>query len=626
MDMILAPIPILLVDDDPHARETLRDVLESEGYRVHAVGVGAQAIEEVRRRHYDAALVDIRLPDLDGLIVLEILLQLDPKLPVILLSGYATVENTVQALNRGAFAYVLKPYNLDEVKATLRRAIEMKTLAMKAERAELQLRESEERFRSVVQSATDAIILADGNGSILSWNNGARRLFLYTEQEILGEPLARLLPESYRAAHEQGMAREKGSGPRCMVGRTLEMHGLRKDGTQFPLELSIATWQTKDATFYSGIIRDITERKQGEEALRRAYHETENILASLPSSIFIVNENRQIVYANSLASHHFGLAGASLLGRCIFDIVPIPRGPWDRLAANLPFSASHNGHPVHDGEFESRKSIYQYRMFPVALYGTDEAQTGVVISDITEQKQLQDQLIQAEKLSSLGTLVSGMAHEINNPMHGILAMAEIILEETDPEKIREYAQDIVSYSKHAATVVRDFACYARPASGDREVEIDLNERLLEALKMVRRNPQFGDIEIVKDFAPLPSLWVRRSEIDQVFVNLISNAAHAMAGQGCLTLRTCADGDRITASITDTGSGIPRANLSRIFDPFFTTKDPGKGTGLGLSIVYKIVSKYEGTLTVDSEEDKGATFSIHFPAAKVCRKEAHHGVA
>jgi signal transduction histidine kinase len=219
-----------------------------------------------------------------------------------------------------------------------------------------------------------------------------------------------------------------------------------------------------------------------------------------------------------------------------------------------------------------------------------------------------------------------MAHEINNPMHGILAMAEIILEETDPEKIKEYAQDIVAYSKHAATVVRDFACYARPASGDREIEIDLNERLLEAVKMVRRNPQFGDIEVVKDFAALPRLWVRRSEIDQVFVNLISNAAHAMAGHGRLTLRTRATPDCISASVIDTGTGIPKANLTRIFDPFFTTKDPGKGTGLGLSIVYKIVSKYEGTLTVDSQEGTGTTFSVHFPVVKAYQKEAPHGVA
>jgi signal transduction histidine kinase len=109
------------------------------------------------------------------------------------------------------------------------------------------------------------------------------------------------------------------------------------------------------------------------------------------------------------------------------------------------------------------------------------------------------------------------------------------------------------------------------------------------------------------------------------VNLISNAAHAMAGHGRLTLRTQATPDRISASISDTGIGIPKVNLTRVFDPFFTTKDPGKGTGLGLSIVYKIVSKYKGTLTVDSEEGKGTTFSVHFPV-QVYQKEVPHGVA
>jgi len=143
--------------------------------------------------------------------------------------------------------------------------------------------------------------------------------------------------------------------------------------------------------------------------------------------------------------------------------------------------------------------------------------------------------------------------------------------------------------------------------------------------MVARNPQFGNIEVIKDFAPLPPLWVRRSEIDQVFVNLISNAAQAMAGHGCLSLSTRVETNRITASVSDTGCGIPKANLPRVFDPFFTTKDPGEGTGLGLSIVFKIVSKYEGTVSVDSEEGKGATFTVHLPVMKLGRKEAHDGV-
>jgi two-component system, NtrC family, sensor kinase len=382
----------------------------------------------------------------------------------------------------------------------------------------------------------------------------------------------------------------------------------------------------KDRTFHGGVPRNITERKQAKQALWRAYHETEKILASLPISILIVNGEHHIIYANSMASHHFGFPNSPLVGRSLFEVLPIPPDQWNRVTVEVPSSASPHGHPLHDGEFETQKRVYQYRLFPVALDGADEAQAGLVISDITEQKQLQDQLIQAEKLSSLGTLVSGMAHEINNPMYGILATAEIILEETDPTKIKEYAQDIVEYSKHVAAVVRSFACYARPASGDQKIEIDLNERLMEALKMVARNPQFGDIEVIKDFAALPPLWVRRSEIDQVFVNLISNAAQAMAGRGCLTLTTRIDTNRIAASVSDTGSGIPRANLTRIFDPFFTTKDPGEGTGLGLSIVYKIVSKYEGTVSVESEEGKGTTFTVHLPVMKLGRKEAHDGMA
>jgi two-component system, NtrC family, sensor kinase len=235
-------------------------------------------------------------------------------------------------------------------------------------------------------------------------------------------------------------------------------------------------------------------------------------------------------------------------------------------------------------------------------------------------RQLQEQLIQAEKLASLGTLLSGMAHEINNPVHGILAMAEVILEETDPLKIKEYAEDIAEYSKHVAAVVHDCASYARPASRDTEMQIDLNERLLEAVKMVRRNPYFGNVEVTTRFGELPTLSARRSEIDQVFVNLISNAIQAMQGEGRLTLSTRAEADIISVSVTDTGPGIPEANLKKIFDPFFTTKESGKGTGLGLSIVQKIVSKYGGTVIVESQEAKGATFLVQFAIRKSATKE------
>ena len=233
--------------------------------------------------------------------------------------------------------------------------------------------------------------------------------------------------------------------------------------------------------------------------------------------------------------------------------------------------------------------------------------------DVTDDKHLQDQLIQSEKLTSLGTMVSGMAHEINNPAQAILSMAELIQEEKDPAVIKEFAADIVGYARHVSNVVRDFAGYARSAGRDGETEIDVAERLMEAVKMARRGPHFGYVDVVTRFDAPTFLRARKSELDQVFVNLINNATQAMDGKGRLTLGAAQDGAWIDVTISDTGPGIPAAVRPRIFDPFFTTKAPGKGTGLGLSIVHKIVTRHAGTITVDSTEGEGTTFRLRFPA-------------
>jgi signal transduction histidine kinase len=144
------------------------------------------------------------------------------------------------------------------------------------------------------------------------------------------------------------------------------------------------------------------------------------------------------------------------------------------------------------------------------------------------------------------------------------------------------------------------------------MDIDVAERIKEAIRLVQRCPQFGHVEVVTRFERTPTFRARRTEIDQVFVNLVSNAVEAMSGTGLLTVQVSHGEEKIAVVIQDTGCGIPPDLMGKIFDPFVTTKDPGKGTGLGLSIVYKIVAKYGGRITVDSEEGKGSTFTVTFP--------------
>ena len=368
------------------------------------------------------------------------------------------------------------------------------------------------------------------------------------------------------------------------------------------------------------------ERKQAERALQQAYDETEKILASVPGAILVAGDDLRVVYANALAGQYFGEGRTDMIGASMNDVLPEDVAQRSWVFMKRTPQAAENGYWHQDREFERQGKVYRYRLFSLAIRGSERPQSGLVIWDITDQKRLGEQLIQAEKLASLGTLVSGMAHEVNNPAQGILGMAQIILEETDPETIKEYAQDIVGYTKHIATVVRDFATYARRSDRDGESSLNLGERMADAVKLVRRCASFGTVEVTTDFQPVPPVQARQTEIDQVFVNLIGNAVQAMNGKGRLTLATALRGGLITASVSDTGSGIPKEHLGKIFDPFFTTKAPGKGTGLGLYIVHKIVTKHRGQIQIESEVGRGTTFTVAFPTGHISPEEVSHDTA
>lgn len=286
MSTATAEHSILIVDDEEDIVLTLRDLLEHEGYHVDFAGTCAEAVARAAERHYNAVLLDLTLPDGDGLTVLKALQERDPTLPVIVLTADVSTDRRVVLRTQGAFDYLTKPYNRDDLRATLRKAVGVKALAVKAARVEHALTESQERFRSLVESATDAIVVADHRGRIVSWNRAASTFFGYAEAEILGRPLTDLMPARYRDAHQKGLQRLRAGGEARLIGKVVELEGLRKDGSEFPLELSLATWQTQTETFFSGIIRDISERKQVQAMLAASEERFRSLVSNIPGAVY----------------------------------------------------------------------------------------------------------------------------------------------------------------------------------------------------------------------------------------------------------------------------------------------------------------------------------------------------
>jgi PAS domain S-box-containing protein len=250
---------ILLVDDEPDIVLALRDLLEAEGHQIDVASTGVTALECVKNHSPGVVILDIKLPDMDGLLVLEMMTKIAPGLPVIILSSYTTLDSVTGPLeDQGAFAYLHKPINRSEIRTTVRQALKAHVLAKKMDRAHHALMESEIRFQAVFQTATDAIVLADHTGRIMSWNKAAELMFGYTAEEMFGKPLTLIMPTRYREAHTKGMKRLQTTGQARVIGKTITLHALRKNGQEFPVELSLNSWTTGEYPYYSGFIRDIS--------------------------------------------------------------------------------------------------------------------------------------------------------------------------------------------------------------------------------------------------------------------------------------------------------------------------------------------------------------------------------
>ena len=349
----------------------------------------------------DLILLDYELHQFDGWSALRLAQKRVPDVPVVMFTGSLNEERAVACLNAGAADYVLKT-NVLRLAPAVERALEGARAQVEKQQAEEALHESEERFRALVESANDAVVVTDATGKITVWNSGAAAMFGYSSDEIVGRPVADLMPERYRDAHVAGLERVGAGGEHRSVGtKPLELEGLRKDGSEFPIESSLTMWRSQGEPFYSSIMRDITERREAFRALEQLSHWHETILTSAGEGIMGLGLDGNITFVNAAGGQILGTSPGELLGRQALEVF------HNSTEDGAQISVDENSflNVVRNGETRSAETVFRqgddrsvsvyYSTSPIREEGRIVGSV-IVFEDITERKQAEEALRRSE--------------------------------------------------------------------------------------------------------------------------------------------------------------------------------------------------------------------------------------
>jgi PAS domain S-box-containing protein len=492
---------ILIIDDEQSIRNMMTMNLTADGYDVRSAADGPTGLAIFEEQSPDVVLLDVRMPDMEGIEVLEKINAMGTDAEVIMITGHGDMEMAIDCLRREASNFLTKPIDGELLSISLKRAFEKQNLKRKVRKytqdLETLVREANQqlekayKFReNLIENSPDAIVSVRKGGEIVIFNTAAEKMLGYKKEEVIKRlNITEIYPPG-KAKEVMKDLRSENFGGKGRVDKR-EMTVVHRDGHEIPVYLS-----------------------------------------------------------------------ASIL--------------------------------------------YEH--------GRESGSVGI-FTDISEKKRMEQQLQRSERLSSLGKLAAGIAHEINQPLTGVLTFASLLQRRhEDDETTSKDLEIIVRETKRIKGIVRGILEFAKEAPVQR-TEADIVDILTSALELVERQEKFQGIEISKHYEEnLPRVSVDPNLMEQVFINLLLNAADAMKGNGELKITVSKEDRFLNVEFTDTGCGISPDFVEKIFDPFFTTKDSseGSGTGLGLAVSYGIVNNHGGSITVKSEEGKGATFTVRLP--------------
>lgn len=360
--------------------------------------------------------------------------------------------------------------------------------------------------------------------------------------------------------------------------------------------------------------REAQDKLERSQAIIRSQKQWMAVMDAITDYIFVVDEGRRLVKVNNSFAAAFGMSPREVIGRQCAELCGMD------ILGDCTFTAEANESPrtfekVLGGE------AYQISVFPLV---EDGAQLRIqVMKNVTELKRLKDQLHHADKLASIGLLVSGVAHELNNPLTGTIAYSELLDMNVTDENIRQDVRKIRESAERCRKIVDNLLTFSRQQAPTKSLESvnDIIDRVIELRSYwLRKNK----IDVVREYDSVSTVFADRQQIQQVILNLLLNAEQAIESSGqahggvTFTTRYDRDGHRVIITVADNGAGIPPVVLSRIFDPFFTTKPVGIGTGLGLSLAHGIIAEHEGTIRVENRDGGGALFTIDLPTGAGAR--------
>jgi PAS domain S-box-containing protein len=673
---------VLLADDNTDMRDYIRQLLEPD-YAVEAVADGAAALEAVARRPPDVVLADVMMPRLDGFALLRALRSAPhtQTLPVILLSARAGEESRIEGLDAGADDYLIKPFSARELVARVRAQYGRKRLLDVQQQAEA----ARAQLAAIVDSSDDAIIGQTLEGVITSWNQGAERLYGYTAAEVLGQPLALLIPPDSPDELPQLLARLQ-RGERIAQ---YETQRVRKDGTRLDVSLTISPIRDRTGRIVgaSKIARDITARVQTEAALReltatldQRVQERTALLALIQDVTRAANEAPSSTVALQYAVDRVCAYTGWPLGHVYLAVAPgaerwAPTAIWHldtperfsvfqqatrvlelRTGEGLVGRVGARGLPEWRCEVASDPTCARRQAAHAAglrtgvawplLVGQDVAgvlecytpeplvpnpalleamtQIGTQLGRAIERERAaaqaqrqQEALLQREKLAAMSTMLASVAHELNNPLAIILMQADLLREDAGTGPLAETAAELTQAAARCERLVRTFLTLARQHAPERTA-VDLNTLVTDTVELLTPVLRVDTITVELRLAhEVPRLWADPHQLQQVLVNLLTNAQQALrevAVPRHMILTTQGDLARavVTLEVTDNGPGIPPALQVRLFEPFFTTKPEGVGTGLGLPLCRGIIEGHGGTISLRSTPGAGTTFRVELP--------------